>query len=58
MAYEKINEKVCLIDDTKVTRSLEDDARFSCGKCGARAHDAVNVCDPRQFPEVGSIGGA
>jgi len=58
MAYEKINEKVCLIDDTTVISSLEAGARFACGKCGARAHDAVNVCDPMQLPEVGAIGGA
>jgi hypothetical protein len=58
MAYEKVNEKICLIDDTTVTSSLESGAQFSCGKCGARAHDAANLCDPTQLPEVGSIGGA
>jgi hypothetical protein len=58
MAYEKTNEKICLIDDTKVTSALEAGAQFSCGKCGARAHDAANVCDPKQLPEVGSLGGA
>ncbi|HXE98043.1 MAG TPA: hypothetical protein VN642_16685 [Dongiaceae bacterium] len=56
MAFE--NEKVCLIDDTTVTISLEAGARFACSKCGARAHDAVNVCAPIQLPEVGAIGGA
>ncbi len=58
MAYERTNEKVCLIDDTNLINTLESGARFSCAKCGARAHDAVNVCDPVQLPEVGSIGGA
>ena len=58
MAYEKINEKICLIDDAAVTSSLEAGARFACGKCGARAHDVVNVCAPIQLPEVGAIGGA
>ena len=58
MAYEKRNEKVCLIDDAAVTSSLEAGARFACSKCGARAHDAVNVCAPTQLPEVGAIGGA
>jgi hypothetical protein len=58
MAYERTNEKVCLIGDTKVVSALEAGARFSCTKCGARAHDAANLCAPAQIPEVGSIGGA
>lgn len=58
MAYEKVNEKICLIDDPKVTSSLESGAEFACGKCGARAHDDANLCDPKQLPEVGSLGGA
>jgi hypothetical protein len=56
MSGEKGNDKICFIDDASRVSSLSADATVSCGRCGAKAHDLANVCDPVQIPEAGWLG--
>lgn len=55
MGYGKMHEKVCAVDDTSLISSLSADATVWCGKCGAKAHNPENVCDPIQLPEPGTF---
>jgi predicted nucleic acid-binding Zn ribbon protein len=48
--------KICNIENTDTVRTMARDAFVTCGKCGAKAHDPVNVCDPVQLPEPGMYG--
>ncbi len=47
---------ICNLTDASEKRALSANAMFSCGKCGAMAHDPSNVCDPVQYPEEGILG--
>ena len=38
--------KVCAVTDSRIINTLTGDAEFSCARCGARAHDRENVCEP------------
>lgn len=49
-------EKVCNISDDTTIHSLAKDATVTCGRCGMKANDPVNVCDPVQIPEAGWLG--
>jgi hypothetical protein len=49
-------EKICNLTDAAQTRILASNATVTCGKCGAKANDPANVCDPVQFPEAGMYG--
>lgn len=42
----KSYDKLCEIKDGTRADALKKDATVSCGLCGAKAHDPVNVCDP------------
>jgi hypothetical protein len=46
MKGETWNDKICNVDDASQARSLSKNATVSCGRCGVKAHDAANVCDP------------
>jgi len=50
------NEKICNLTDMAAIRALSSEAFVTCGKCGAKAHDPANVCDPVQFPDAGALG--
>ena len=50
------HDKICFVDNVDQVRSLSADATVSCAKCGAKAHDPADVCDPVQLPEVGTLG--
>ncbi|MBI2353787.1 MAG: hypothetical protein HYV06_01955 [Deltaproteobacteria bacterium] len=50
------SEKICNITDAAKISSLSADALVTCGRCGAKAHDPANVCDPVQYPEAGVLG--
>lgn len=50
------NEKICGLTDAGDVRTLSVDATVTCGRCGAKAHDPANVCDPVQLPEPGMYG--
>lgn len=50
------SEKICNITDTAKIRNLSAEALVTCGRCGAKAHDPANVCDPVQLPEAGMFG--
>jgi hypothetical protein len=56
MRGEKWDEKICNIDDTTQVHSLAKEATVTCGRCGAKAHEAANVCDPVQVPDAGWLG--
>jgi len=56
MKGERWNEKICNVDNASQIGSLAKQATVTCGKCGAKAHDAANVCDPVQLPSVGTFG--
>ncbi len=51
-----MSEKICNIENSSQARSLAADATVSCGLCGAKSHDPVNVCDPVEFAESGARG--
>ena len=38
--------KVCAITDTGLLDRLTGNAAVVCARCGAKAHDKVNVCEP------------
>lgn len=40
------NTKICNVEDATERRSMAAHATFSCGRCGARADEAANVCAP------------
>lgn len=56
MTGERRNDKICFIDDASEVRSLADHATVTCGRCGAKANDPANVCDPVQIPDAGTLG--
>ena len=47
------NDKICNIEDVTLARSLSDNAIVMCAKCGAKAHEAANLCSPVQITEPG-----
>jgi hypothetical protein len=38
--------KVCAVIDPKVLGKLSSDPEVVCARCGAKAHNKVNVCEP------------
>ncbi|GFE57874.1 hypothetical protein AOG1_17540 [Geobacter sp. AOG1] len=50
------NAKVCNVEDASERRKMSAHAAFSCGKCGARADAAANVCDPVFISDTGTFG--
>jgi len=44
-------DKLCAIDDTGRAAALSVQPLFSCGQCGAGAHDADSVCAPVALQE-------
>lgn len=56
MRGEKLNDKICNIEDTSKARLLAKEATVTCGRCGAKAHEPANVCDPVQIPDAGMLG--
>ena len=49
-------EKICNVQDASQLSSLTTNATVTCGRCGAKAYDPANVCDPVQFPDAGTFG--
>ena len=43
---ERSFDKICEVDSSATKSAMSKDATVSCGLCGAKAHDASNVCDP------------
>lgn len=56
MRHEEINAKICAVDDAGTRGVMAVAANYSCARCGAKAHEARNVCDPVQLPEAGMFG--
>lgn len=56
MRGEKFNDKICNVEDASQVRSLSAHATVTCGRCGVKAHDPANVCDPVQIPDAGTLG--
>ena len=50
------NAKICNVEDASERRKMSAHAAFSCGKCGARADAAANVCDPVFISDTGTFG--
>jgi hypothetical protein len=48
--------KICNVEDTSQLGSLTAAATVYCGRCGAKAHEPANVCDPVQLPDAGTFG--
>ena len=48
--------KICNIENADTVQSMARAAFVTCGKCGAKANDPANVCDPVQLPEPGMYG--
>jgi hypothetical protein len=46
-------DKICNIEDVDQVRSLSDNAIVICARCGSKAHEAANLCDPVQISEPG-----
>jgi len=42
-------EKVCAVTDTQLLNKLTGHAEVICARCGAKAHNKANVCDPVPF---------
>ena len=53
MKVDRSNDKICNIEDVDQVRSLSEGAIVMCAKCGQKAHDAANVCDPVQISDPG-----
>ncbi len=53
MRENELNDKLCNIEDVGQVSSLSDDAIVMCAKCGAKAHEAANLCDPVQISDPG-----
>ncbi len=56
MRHERAHEKLCTIEDSSKISSLSANATVSCSRCGVKAHDPADVCDPVQLPESSSFG--
>ena len=53
MRGDKLNDKICNVEDVDQVRSLSDGAIVMCAKCGQKAHEAANLCDPVQISDPG-----
>ncbi len=53
MQGDKWNDKLCNIEDVGQASALSADAIVMCAKCGSKAHDAANLCDPVQISDPG-----
>ena len=53
MQGDRWNDKICNIEDVDQVRSLSDGAIVVCAKCGQKAHEAANLCDPVQITDPG-----
>jgi len=40
------SEKVCEVTDARELEEMSKEARVSCARCGAKAHDKASVCEP------------
>jgi hypothetical protein len=38
--------KVCAVTNSRLIDKLTREAEFGCVRCGAKAHDKSNVCEP------------
>ncbi|MBT1077089.1 hypothetical protein [Geobacter grbiciae] len=56
MRHGRAHDKLCTIEDTGTISSLSAHATVSCSKCGVKAHDPADVCDPVQLPEAHTFG--
>lgn len=56
MSGERFNRKLCNIDDVAEVGVLAGHASVACSRCGAKANDPANVCDPVQIPYAGMLG--
>lgn len=41
--------KVCAVTDARVLDKLSENAEVVCARCGAKAHNKSNVCEPVPF---------
>ena len=51
-----MRDKICNIEDASRAKELAAHATVTCARCGAKAGDPANVCDPVQYPEAGHLG--
>lgn len=51
------NDKICNVEDAGQAKGLAERATVQCGRCGAKAHDAANVCVPEKLSGEGGLGG-
>ncbi len=42
-------DKVCSVTDARLLSKLTSNAEVVCARCGAKAHNKANVCDPAPF---------
>lgn len=56
MRHGRQHEMLCTIENSTTLRSLTANATVSCSKCGVKAHNPADVCDPVQLPEAGTFG--
>ncbi|GLI39855.1 hypothetical protein KI811_01320 [Geobacter hydrogenophilus] len=56
MRHGRAHDKLCTMEDTGTISSLSANATVSCSKCGVKAHDPADVCDPVQLPEAHTFG--
>jgi hypothetical protein len=51
MGSDKWSNKICNIEDVDEVSALSDGASVMCAKCGSKAHEAANLCDPVQISD-------
>jgi hypothetical protein len=49
MTTSRVDDKICVIHDSKRAEAMATDATAFCGQCGALAHDPKSVCHPIPF---------
>lgn len=45
--------RLCELNDASEIRAFSADPTAVCRRCGAKAHDADNLCDPVQITDAG-----
>lgn len=50
------HEMLCNIEDAQTIHCLTANATVACSRCGVKAHNPADVCDPVQLPAQGMVG--
>ena len=50
------HEMLCNIEDAQTIHCLTTNATVACSRCGVKAHNPADVCEPVQLPAQGMVG--